>query len=747
MNINKILRMTIYILLLSSILAMNIHPAQAEKEEDNVTFVMMGEDEISLQGPSDIKSFTFNLPATWEIEDGAQLYLSFNTTFNASSASTTGESINSVAGYLHVMLNETPLGTILLDQQGETTIELPLYPSAWNDLDPTDPHRLEFTLRTPGPCNDSYADYASSFNGGLGVLIHSTSYLYLPHRLKPIVTDLRRLPYPIYQNSFLPDSAVLVMQDNPSEKELAAVLTTSAVFGRLTEGLLTLETLTASELTATYLENSHIIFVGKPSSFPSLDLAVWPSPVMDQVFDAPAIGEKDGVLQAAVSPLNTNKLWLMVSGMSDEAVVKASQALGGEEEIRVTDNSGLAIVSDVMNLQQQSLYAEDMTFEDLGYESRERWGPGLRYVDYTFEIPAGQAVHQGAFLDLIFAHSAMLDMDGSGITVSLNGDYVGSYRFSNQSAKVTRWHLELPSSSFRQGDNIILFSINLESTSSCLSYSQLWFAARSESVLHMELVKAPYEEARPHLNKYPAPFVPNFVNTAFVLPKDDIASWDIASQIAYDLGVESGGVYIDLVVAFADNVPEDMLAERDILVIGQPNQMPFVQDLSASMPAPFDAGSDIANETASGFTFDISPNIPVGYLEVFLSPWNAQNIVMTISGNGVDGLAWAADTLLDPEKFAELRGNLAVLFDDQIIPYAVDVDTGKTQSAAVTKDDAANEGVVLANTPQPGELADTDKTQADLPLTGIAIGAISIAALVLISFFFSKGTSKDNHLL
>lgn len=740
MNMNKILRVATFILLLFSVLAMNIQPAQAQSDEDNVTFALMGEDEISLQGPSDIKSFTYNLPATWEIKDGARLYLKFNTTFNISSSSLVGANNNSVAGYLQVTLNETSLGTILLDQQGETTVELPLYLSAWNDFDPTHPHRLEFTLRTPGPCNDSYAEYASSFNGGLGLLIHPTSYLYLPHHIKPMVTDLRRLPYPLYQDSFLPDSAILVMPDTPSEKELAAVLTTSAVFGRLTEGSLALETITESELSSTHLENSHIIFVGKPSPQSSLDLADWPSPLVDQIFDTSAISQNDGVIQAAVSPLNSNKLWLMVSGMSDEAVLKASQALGGEEEIRVTENVGLSIVSDVQSLQQQSLYSENMTFKDLGYEARDRWGPGIRYIDYAFEVPAGQAVRQGAFLDLVLAHSAMLDMDGSGITVSLNGDYVGSYRFSNASAKVTSWHLELPSSSFRQGENILLFMLNLEATSSCLSYSQLWFAARSESVLHMELIEAPYEEARPRLNKYPSPFVPNLVNTAFIVPKDNSVSWDIASQVAYDLGSETGGVYIDLAVAFADSVPDEIRNERDILLIGQPNEMPFMSELSGNMPAPFDVGSDIATETISGFTFDVSPDIPVGYLEVFLSPWNAQNTVMVISGNSTDGLVWAADSLLDSEKFAELRGNLAVLYDDQIIPYAVD--TGKTRAVTVPKEDEADGGAMPATTLMPGELPATDKPQVNLPFASIAIGAISITALVLISFFLSKGRKQ-----
>lgn len=736
MKTNKLFQVVTFILLVCSILGLSIYPAQAQSEEDNISFALLSQDEISLQGPSDIASFTFNLPATWEVKDGARLYLSFNTTFNASSTAMTGTSENSVAGYLQVTLNETRIGTILLDQQGEITVELPLLLSAWNDLDPALPHRLEFTLRTPGPCNDSYADYASSFNGGLGVLIHPTSYLYLPHTLKPMVTDLRRLPYPIYQDSFLPDKAILLIPDQPTNMELSAVLTTAAVFGRMTEGNLALETLVSSEITQPQLESSHLIFVGKASAFPQLKQANLPAPIKGQGFNIPELGKEDGILQAVVSPLNPTHIWVVVSGLSDEGVVKASQALGGGEEIRVSENTNLSIITDSQYLQSKGFYGENMSFEDLGYDERVRWGPGLRYVDYTFDIPAGQAVHQGAFLDLVFAHSAMLDMDGSGITVSLNSDYIGSYRFSHESTKVTNWHLELPSSSFRQGENALTLRVTLEATSSCLSYQQLWFAVRPESALHMNLIEAPYEEARAQLNKYPYPFVPNLINTAFVVPKNDVVSWVLASQVAYDLGKEAGGVYIDMAVAFADAVPDKIRNERDILVIGLPSQTPFIQELTPQMPAPFDEGSNIATEAISGFTFNVSPEIPVGYLEVFLSPWDAQHVVMTLSGNGADGLTWASEALLDPEKFAELRGNLAILYDDQIIPYAVNTKQTSTLISVETSEEVTSAATAVA--------IDTQNTSANtgLPLASITIGAIAIVALALLGFFLNKGRQK-----
>src|SRR5215207_3302842 len=272
MQTKNILRFIMFMTLACSNLIANVHPALAQKAaEERVGFSLLSQSEIGLQGPLDTRSFRFNLPATWELLEGGQLHLNFDVSFNAGSA--VGESSSQpIAGYLQVTLNNTPLGTITLDNRGENTVDLTIYLSTWKLKDPTASHDLEFNLRSPGPCNTTSMTNASPL-AGLNVVVHPTSYFLLPHRAAPMAADLRRLPYPIYQDSFVADKALLVIPDHPTELELQAAFMTSAVFGRLSDGNLGLETSTLSTLDPARSAGSHIIFVGQPAAFPQLDTA------------------------------------------------------------------------------------------------------------------------------------------------------------------------------------------------------------------------------------------------------------------------------------------------------------------------------------------------------------------------------------------------------------------------------------------------------------------------------------------
>ena len=71
------------IILICSSFAANYDSAKAQTAtpEDQVSFSLLGQDEISLQGPVDSKSFSFRLPADWEMLAGGQLHLEYSAFF------------------------------------------------------------------------------------------------------------------------------------------------------------------------------------------------------------------------------------------------------------------------------------------------------------------------------------------------------------------------------------------------------------------------------------------------------------------------------------------------------------------------------------------------------------------------------------------------------------------------------------------------------------------------------------------
>jgi len=103
------------------------------------------------------------------------------------------------------------------------------------------------------------------------------------------------------------------------------------------------------------------------------------------------------------------------------------------------------------------------------------------------------------------------------------------------------------------------------------------------------------------------------------------------------------------------------------LVIGVPDQLPIVDELNDYLPAPFSDDNNIASEGAFQVTYRIPPDSPLGYIQTISSPWEPDNVVLTVLGNTDQGLRWAASALIDPLFRSRLAGNFAVINDQQVL--------------------------------------------------------------------------------
>jgi hypothetical protein len=75
--------------------------------------------------------------------------------------------------------------------------------------------------------------------------------------------------------------------------------------------------------------------------------------------------------------------------------------------------------------------------------------------------------------------------------------------------------------------------------------------------------------------------------------------------------------------------------------------------------------------------FNIPATSPTGYVQLFPSPWNPNNLVVAALGNSPQGVFWAASALVDAPLRSRLAGNFAaingmqvVTTDTRLSPYA-----------------------------------------------------------------------------
>jgi hypothetical protein len=626
-------------------------------DQDTVSLAQLGVGEQSLRGPFDAAQLDFSLPATWQLDDGAQLQLNLATFFagqaGADAAGQPSGAARSFGGTLQVVVNDVRVGTVLLDHIGERTVSVPISMDALTAPRRDDRYRLSLLLDTAEQCGlEQYTN----------LIIRSSSALVLPHRIVAPPTALAELPRPIVQRSFTPDAATIVTPDQPSAGELQAALAIAAGLGRMTDSSFELALRPVSRLTDNLRATTHLIVVGAADRLPLAD-RLDPQPLTDDDGD-------DGVVQMVLSPWNTANVALIATGRNDAAVIKAAQAIS-TGALRGAEQPDRAIVAGIQPATNASATGVDRTFAALGYDVQQMYGQGAQYAAYSFELPAGQVITEAAYLDLAYVHTALLDYDQSGMTVSLNGEPIASVRLDDQSTRLSSTRIDLPNSALRSGSNTLVIRGDLLPRAICTDPrgNGLWLTIRPESSLHLPLSAAPSQTAALALDlkHYPLPLTasPNLQRVAFVVPADDPVAWDVAMQIAVDLGRQSPGALADLAVV-SGVVPEQLRRERDLVLVGRPSALPLIAELSAALPAPFAAGSDLAADPPTQVIYRRASDASVGYIELLAAPWDAQRSVLAALGSTDEGLRWAGAALTMPERRSRLSGNLAVVDDDQI---------------------------------------------------------------------------------
>jgi cellulose synthase operon protein B len=737
---NKMIRSGFFALVLASLLSSLVFsvgraapPSQTAAGNDAIIrFDMLGEADTLLRGPYGTKTIRFGLPANWAFEAGASLQLIMTANLITDATQTVAEG-QFIGATLNVTFDNESVATVPILAGSNVAYDIPIPPSALDSPLSDGRHELELFLDAGNDCTDAETTRQTS------VVISSSSHFTIPYAEQEPVIDLTMLPRPIFQrDSIFPVDVALVVPDSPTAGEMQAALTVAASFGRMSGGEMGVSVVPMSDLTPQMRTDSQLIFVGKSSTLSLLQGAALPSPLQGNNFAAPGMQAEDGVLQMAISPWNTGRAILVVGGNSDLGVIKAAQALSNENIQTVGDRS-LALIADVLppttSRPNTSIPQEMRSFTDLGYGILTMNGVGRSEQFVRFSMPPGFVATGDAYLDLSFNHSGLLDFNRSGLTVFLNGNLIGSVLLSQQTATTTTQRIKIPVSSLETNINELKFEVDLAPLSQCsfLDFSNLWFSILPESVLNLPLSGATADAVTLRdLGSYPYPFTsePTLSNLAFVLSKNDPASWNAAAQISLQLGRQAAGALFNPAVAYDGEIPEDIRNGRNLIVVGLPTNLPILEELNQSLPAPFDVGSNVAVLQGQQVAYRFPAESDLGFLELLASPWNSERVILAVVGTTAEGVRQASAALTDGLLRSRLKGNF-VLVNNESLSVA-DTRTGLGLASV------SAEGGASAETPvSSGETA-AEPAQAPVFASGnvswipMVIGGLLIAILVVI---------------
>jgi len=449
-----------------------------------------------------------------------------------------------------------------------------------------------------------------------------------------------------------------------------------------------------------------------------------------------AVPESDGVVQELVSPWDQTQAILVITGLSDEAIYKASRAISVES--RFPGMKGpFALVREVYPLPEllSEPQTTDLTFADMGYDDRLLEGLSQQKVIYYFDIPFRWRLTKKAYLDLLFSHSQLLDYGSSYLNVSFNNKPIATVTLSDETSLDGELRVELPFSQARPGEPNLISVESVMYPADKYADVNTWLLINSASLLHLD-----HEEQTGRyvdLSVYPYPFSqrPDLADVMFVVPPEPRPDeWEEALQVGAALGQAAGGTNLAPIVVLGNTYTQTELADYHIIAIGRPSRNPALQAVNPQLPQPFQPGYDEIEQWIDRAAFRLPPGLSLGLVQLMTSPWNEERVFLAVTGTTDESVKWAADAVTNSPWI--LQGNLVLIREDQVST----IDTreltrqGKLVAVSAVVPEMAPAATLPSSSAMPGSPA-SGKASAGSPHPTWLVPVVGVMGVVAIAVF------------
>ncbi|MBL8089643.1 MAG: cellulose biosynthesis cyclic di-GMP-binding regulatory protein BcsB [Anaerolineales bacterium] len=701
---------------------------QITENRATFTFADLGISERTLLSPFSQTAILFSTPADWQITAGSTIQFQFDVLISGAGLSVDDDTSYLAGVNLVFRFNNVVLGVVSVDKSGSYTQTFPIPSEAFVPTRADGRHIISVALDAELSCNyELSASVSLKLNSVVDLFYQKTN----PN------LNLSKLPAPFYlDNSLVKDSTLIIINDNPSPVEIQSAMNVIAGLGAMIEDEYNFQLLNYSKLDETLRSQNNLIFVGFQKDFAVLSEVEFQS-LTDTTNN---IIEDDGILHLALSPWNQSKSILLVSGNSFEGLSKAAHAFS-TGNVLVYQEPYVAYVSNVQFLPTEIPAVEEFKIEDLGYASLTLEGSGSSTEEIVFYASKSQIATTDAYFEIVYNHSGLTQYTSSAFSLYLNGNVFFTKVLSKETEQVTKLQVRIPPGFLRQGENILEIEANMIAFPTCENANILrpWFTVSNQSSFFMPVAQSGASQIfLRDLKFYPEMFTisSDLGEVAFILPAGDLEAWQIAAQIAYELGANVQPDIANLQVAFGDAVPDEIKENRSLIIIGKPNALPIVSDINDLLPAPFNFEDNTASERQLLISYRIPQGQSIGYLELLQSPFNSEKTILIVSGNTNEGVLLAGRTLILSNLQDQLAGVFAVTNGTQIA-------TGSSNASY----SIIGEGV--PGSQQVSEIQITPQQAAPLDIEtpswlNYFLVATSVVILIVIIDVFRRFLLKDN---
>ncbi len=674
---NKKLILSMCSLFIIAVLLFAAAPASAQTDEGSLTlsFADLGLDEFTvLQGPYQSHSLQFRLPADWDLEDGAQFKLDFTSFFSLYVSIQGNEEVQKVfAGALTVYLNGEHLESYVVEKEGDHSLEIALPAEYLKTQDGL--VKLTFEWDSTHSCYQNISTY---------VLLGSDSSITIPYSQGTISTSLADFPQPFYAPlSISPSDTAIVIPTDANAEEISAAMAVSAGLGRYSHGALDVKVYHEGQLSVSALDDYHLIYVGDLTGFDALTGTGIQTQYGNKLAEH-EIENTDGVVVSSVSPHNPAHLLVAVSGATPEAVLKAGQAFGSGQ-LLLDEDQNFSVVKDYLSGAIDTDTPEQFTLAILGQTDIVFSDFGISEIDIEFYFPQGSSTSSGAYIDVYFNHSRLLDYLQSNMWLEINGTYISSIQFNDNNADLSLIRFIIPPTAVVGGRNVLTIGANIAARNICADprSGDIWVQIFADSSFTMPRMDQSIAIKASAQTTFPEMFLlsGNLNDTLFVISNDNFAAWKAAVDISSFIGSYSPGNNSFPSAVFVRDVKDEDLTDKNIILITD------LDVLNSGSPEmlwdilPVDSSGELFALVGGRTVYELDQTQDYGLIS--LSELEGGKVGLGIVTKGTGVIGWTSDVLLNAqllaklstEKFAIVQGPNAFLMDVETISEEALVDS------------------------------------------------------------------------
>ena len=606
-------------------------------------------EDFRLDGIHATRALTFTRPKAWDLTADPVL----NVAFEHSAALIPERS------HLTLSVNDHPVGTVTLSAENVTngSVKVRLPRALLHDYNTL---KFDVVQHYTDDCEDP-------FDAALWTRVLAVSSIEFDYVRRPVVGELLSWPYPLVDKlGYGPTTVTLVTPGGPSRDTVEALGLVGFSLGRLADYR---EVQTADPVATAAEATTPALLIGTVAELPeALTLAGLTS-----------LGEDEGLVAVVPNPADPTLAVLVVSGGGPAGLLKAAQALSGQDRYQVLSGSVSRVTTvspaNPPPTRQNPLPAPPatrFTMKDLGMKGQTVKG----YYSAMTRIPLrleGDALAQpgGGTIRVDYGYSAQLDPRLSTMEVRLGGLTLRSVPLDKVAGEAqASVGVPLPPDLLQPDANVdIVFHLFPRDYDQCerVSDHQTWgtvYATTSLDIARDHVAEMP-NLGLLRFSNWPFTAAPGGGGTVVVLPDNpDGRAESAAFTLASRFGKLTTAPAPDLSLVRAVDASFAAASDKHFVLLVDGSSNSLYDSLATTQALSLTGGPDRLLANGKEVLLNATVGTPYGTIEEAISPANRARAVLVLRALREDGLASLVEQFTDLGKVKTLEGNVAIIQAD-----------------------------------------------------------------------------------